>query len=157
MKSGHPNYVLPCDTFKSFTSLDSNTSLIWTTKTSDGGHTLRRDKISEGWRYMQILICTSEQMFSSVGSAIASENRSSKTSLIVTGDTNIEHVTFPFILSYHCSHLVKASCVEVLFSVFTPNVSFWPIFFRCITTIYWSMILFYQWVSELVPWRWNYY
>ena len=37
-------------------------------------------------------------------------------------------MTFPFILSYHFSHLVKASCVEVLFSVFTPNVSFWPIF-----------------------------
>ena len=35
MKRSHPNYPLPCDTFKRFTSLDSNTSLIWATKASD--------------------------------------------------------------------------------------------------------------------------
>ena len=43
-------------------------------------HTLRSAKISDGWRNMQIPICTSKQMFASVSattSAIASENSSS--------------------------------------------------------------------------------
>ena len=79
MKRSYPNYPTPCATLKGFTSLDNSTSLIWATKTRYG-HTLRSAKISDGWRHMQILICTSKQMFASVSAAtlaIATENCSS--------------------------------------------------------------------------------
>ena len=70
MQCSHPNYPLPCASLKSFTSLDnSNTLVIWATKTSDGRHTLRSAKISDGWRNMQIPICTSKQIFASVSAA----------------------------------------------------------------------------------------
>ena len=44
-------------------------------------HTLRSAKISDGWRHMQIMICTSKQMFERVSaatSAIGTENCSSQ-------------------------------------------------------------------------------
>ena len=50
--------------------LNSSKCCISSTERSGYRHTLRSAKISQGWRHMQIPICTSKQMFASVSAAI---------------------------------------------------------------------------------------
>ena len=67
MKRSHPNYALPGARLKSFTCLDNN-KLLSTDLSNENfwcRHTLRSVKISDGWRNIQIPICTSKQMLAS--------------------------------------------------------------------------------------------
>jgi hypothetical protein len=77
VKCSHPNYALLCGSLNSFTSLD-NTSLIWAKRISDVDdivpYAVSDCQISDGWRNMQIRICTSKQMFASLSATIATGN-----------------------------------------------------------------------------------